>query len=113
MARVKRAIRNTAYPAEAMASLGDPERLPVPDLRTADEALVAASIRRSDHPSRPSAITGCCLVTSKTLLIAGNVPRGTPRRATHQLVCGGRFSGVHWWPDLGVHRGYADQRNQR
>jgi len=39
------------------------------------------------------------------LLMAGNVPLGTPRRATPQLACGGRFSGVQWWPDLGVHRG--------
>jgi len=23
---------------------------------------------------------------------------------------GGRFSGVHWWPDLGVHRGWGRQR---
>jgi len=37
--------------------------------------------------------------------MARNVPLGTLRRATPQLACGGRFSGVHWWPDLGVYRG--------
>jgi hypothetical protein len=64
-------------------------------------------MRRSDQPRRLSAITCCCVVGSKTLLIAGNVPLETFRRATPQLARGGRFSVVHWWPDLGVHRGHS------
>jgi hypothetical protein len=37
---------------------------------------VMLSMRRSDQPSRPNAITCCCLVSSKTLLMAINPHRG-------------------------------------
>ncbi len=36
----------------------------------------------------------------------GGVPPATPQLASR----GGRFSGVHWWPDLGVHRGLEIER---
>jgi len=89
--------RRTATPAALRYPLIVSRRTPV-----------AASMHRSDHPSRPSAITCCCVVSFKMLLMAGNSPLGTSRRAKPQLACGGWFSGVHWWPDLGFHRGLDD-----
>jgi hypothetical protein len=56
-------------------------------------------------------MTCCCLEGCKTWRMAVNAPqRGVPP-ATPQLASrGGRFSGVHWWPDLGVHRGWEPYR---
>ena len=63
-------------------------------------------MRRSDHPSRPSANTCCCLWSSKTFVMTAKehrFPAGVNVSAATR--CGGRFSGVHQWPVLGVHRG--------
>src|SRR5580765_713890 len=66
-------------------------------------------MRRSDHPSRPSARTCCCLLSPKTLLMTATEPRFLADvNVSAATVCGGRFSGVHQWPDLGVHRGFLD-----
>jgi hypothetical protein len=63
---------------------------------------VASSMRRSDHPSRPSAMTCCFLSSLKTL----PMPRRSmcsPLASTSRLAtCGGRFSAVDQWPVLGV-----------
>src|SRR3954467_12717599 len=64
-------------------------------------------MRRSDHPGRPSASTCCCLLSPKTWLMAAKehaFPAGVNVSAA---TCGGRFSGVHQWPVLGVHRGLS------
>jgi hypothetical protein len=67
---------------------------------------VAASIFRSDHPRRPRPSTCCCVDLAKTLHMAERPVRvalpSTPQRAS----CDGRISDAHWWPDLGVHRGF-------
>src|ERR1700722_12181482 len=61
-------------------------------------------MRRSVQPSRPSASTCCFLVSLKTLAIpAGD--HTVPAQSTSRLSSYGRFSGVHVWPVLGVHRG--------
>ena len=86
----------TAIPAAFRYALAVSRRTPV-----------ASSIRRSDQPSRPSASTCCLLSSLKTLLIPA------VDHALHRLVNvsaptrGGRFSGVHQWPVLGVPRGRA------
>ena len=65
-------------------------------------------MRRSDHPSRPSARTCCCLLSPKTLLMTATEPRfRADVNVSAATACGGRFSGVHQWPDLGVHRGLS------
>jgi hypothetical protein len=51
---------------------------------------VAASIRRSDQPSRPSPITYCCLVSSKTLLMAV-IPHRGPTAVSASAP-------ASWWP---------------
>ena len=38
-------------------------------LAVSRRTVVACSMRRSDHPSRPSASTCCCLLSPKTLLM--------------------------------------------
>jgi hypothetical protein len=76
-------------------------------LAVSRRTVVVSSIRRSDHPSRPSARTCCCLLSPKTLLMAAKehaFPAGVNVSAA---TCGGRFSGVDQWPVLGVHRGYV------
>lgn len=90
-------------PAPASAH-GDPGRLQV-----AADGLPADPSRRLNAPQRPAKLT-----EGENLLLFGggqDVAHGgePPRRgvppATPQLASrGGRFSGVHWWPDLGVHR---------
>lgn len=47
MARVERAIQQMPSPAEAMARLDNPMRLPMSDLRTADDAFDASAIARA------------------------------------------------------------------
>jgi hypothetical protein len=69
---------------------------------------VACSMRRSGHPSRPRARTWCFFSSPKILAI----PAGDHRSRRRVNVLGrcyltGRFSGVHDWPVLGVHRGSA------
>lgn len=61
-------------------------------LRTA----VACSIRRRDHPSRPSASTGCFFSWLKTLLIPA---------MDHVPIASSTSRAPLWWPFLGVHRG--------
>jgi hypothetical protein len=76
----------------------------------AADGLPADARFRLDPPERPAE-----LAEGADLLLFGGVqdvahggehpPGGVPP-ATPQLASpGGRFSGVHWWPDLGVHRG--------
>ena len=68
----------------------------------------AASIRRSDHPSRPSAITCSLLSLLKALLTLteGIPPPGSMSRIRLPI---GRFSGDYRWPVLGDSRG-SEQR---
>ncbi len=47
-----------------------------------------------------------CLRSLKTLLMSGEGPSGPRRRQRLGLATRGRFSAVHQWPVLGVHRGY-------
>jgi hypothetical protein len=37
--------------------------------------------------------------------MAGTPHAGAQPSTSQRVSRGGRFSGVHWWPDLGVHRG--------
>src|SRR5688572_23535514 len=62
-------------------------------------------MRRSDHPSRPSARICCCLVSSKTLLMPVTEPAFRPDVNVSIATANGRFSAVDQWPVLGVHRG--------
>jgi hypothetical protein len=67
---------------------------------------VSASIRRSDQPSWPRAMTCCCLEGCKTWRMAVNAPQvGVPPAPPQLTSRDGRFSGVHRWTDLGVHQG--------
>jgi len=90
-------VRRTAMPAAFKYALAVSRRTPV-----------VPSMRRSDHPRRPSARTCCRLDSLKTLLMSGEGP-SRPRRSQRLglAIAGGRFSGVHQWPVLGVHRGAA------
>src|SRR6185437_8904475 len=91
-------VRRTAMPAAFKYALAVSRRTPV-----------VASMRRSDHPRRPSARTCCRLDSLKTLLMSGEGPSRPRRRQRLGLaIAGGRFSGVHQWPVLGVHRGGLD-----
>src|SRR6266436_774318 len=65
----------------------------------------ACSMRRSDHPSRPSARICCCLVSSKTLLMPATELAFRPDVNVSIATGNGRFSAVDQWPVLGVHRG--------
>src|ERR1700687_5442792 len=67
-------------------------------------------MRRSDHPSRPSASTCCCLLSPKTLLMAAKEHAFLADVNVSAATCGGRFSGFHQWPVLGVHRGLTIPR---
>ena len=67
---------------------------------------MACSMRRSDHPSRPSASTCCSLLSLTTLLLAAK-EHAIPAGVNVSAATGGRFSGVDQWPVLGVHRGQA------
>src|SRR5437899_11733862 len=63
-------------------------------------------MRRSGQPSRPRARI-CCLLSSPKMLA---IPAGNHALHRRVNVLGrryftGRFSGVHDWPVLGVHRG--------
>src|SRR6185437_9162572 len=92
-------VRRTAMPAAFKYALAVSRRTPV-----------VASMRRSDHPRRPSARTCCRLDSLKTLLMSGEGPLRPRRRQRLGLAsAGGRFSGVHQWPVLGVHRGWAER----
>jgi hypothetical protein len=88
------------HQAPTMAANGDRGRLQVAARRLSTDSG-ACSIRRSDHPSRPSASTGCLFSSPKTLLIPAV-------NHVHRLVSlsaplrSGRFSGVRQWPVLGV-----------
>lgn len=67
---------------------------------------VVCSMRRSGHPSRPRARIWCFRSSPKMLAVpAGN--HTAPRRVNVLGRCylTGRFSAVHDWPVLGVHRG--------
>src|SRR5947209_112273 len=68
-------------------------------------------MRRSGQPSRPRARI-CCLLSSPKMLA---IPAGNHALHRRVNVLGrryftGRFSGVHDWPVLGVHRGRTDPR---
>ena len=76
-------------------------------LAVSRRTAVAGSMRRSDHPSRPSASTCCCLSSPKTLLMPAKEHAFPAAVNVSAATCGGRFSGVHEWPVLGVHRGGA------
>src|SRR5579864_5986176 len=62
-------------------------------------------MRRSDHPSRPSAMTCCFFPSLKTLL---TLTEGNPHVRTMSRISEsvGRFSSDHHWPVLGDPRGY-------
>src|ERR1035438_7519634 len=62
-------------------------------------------IRRSDHPSRPNAMTCCFFSSLKTLLTLTEGIALASRSMSRTLLIVGRFSGDHVWPVLGVHRG--------
>src|SRR5580704_17723358 len=65
---------------------------------------VVCSIRRSDQPSRPRAITCCFFSSLKTLLTLTELipPSGSMSWISYLI---GRFSRGHLWPVLGGHRG--------
>ena len=86
--------RRTAIPAACRYS-------PAVSRRT----FSSRSIRRSDHPSRPSASICSRFSSSKTLAIPAEGPRRPSPRQRLGPIRGGRFSGDHWWPLLGDHRG--------
>src|SRR5438093_10148293 len=65
----------------------------------------ACSMRRSDHPRRPSARICCCLVSSKTLLMPVTELAFRPDVNVSIATGNGRFSAVDQWPVLSVHRG--------
>src|SRR5665213_948939 len=65
----------------------------------------ACSMRRSDHPRRPSARICCCVVSSKTLLMPVTELAFCPDVNVSIATGNGRFSAVDQWPVLGVHRG--------
>src|SRR5712691_808798 len=65
----------------------------------------ACSMRRSDHPSRPSARICCCVVSSKTLLMPATELAFLADVNVSIATGNGRFSAVDQWPVLGVHRG--------
>src|SRR5690606_32825499 len=67
--------------------------------------LVSCSIRRSDQPSRPSASTVCFFSSLKTFTPGGGPRPAASRQRPGAVATTGRFSGVHHWPVLGVHRG--------
>src|SRR5436305_6619879 len=62
-------------------------------------------MRRSDHPSRPSARICCCLSLSKTLLMPVTELAFRPDVNVSIATGNGRFSAVDQWPVLGVHQG--------
>src|SRR5437773_5916097 len=62
-------------------------------------------MRRSDHPSCPSARICCCLVSSKTLLMSATELAFRADVNVSIATGNGRVSAVHQWPVLGVHRG--------
>src|ERR1022692_4468954 len=62
-------------------------------------------IRRSDHPSRPNAMTCCFFSSFKTLLTLTEGIALASKSMSGTLLIVGRFSGDHVWPVLGVHRG--------
>jgi hypothetical protein len=60
---------------------------------------ISASMRRSGHPSRPSAITCCRFASLKTLAIPdGDSLRRRRRQRLARSLTTGRFSGVHQCP---------------
>jgi hypothetical protein len=87
----------------AAAPHGDPGGPEVaPDRFPADARF------RLDPSDRPAA-----LAEGDDLLLFGGVnasQRGVPPAKPQLASRGGRSSGVHWWPDLGVHRGFKRMR---
>jgi hypothetical protein len=61
-------------------------------------------MRRSDYPSRPSAITCCFLSSLKTLLTLTQGKSRVRINVVDQSSVG-RFSGDNHWPVLGDYRG--------
>src|SRR4051812_41341242 len=72
----------------------------------------ACSMRRSDHPSRPSARICCCVSLSKTLLIPAKDYTSIAFVNVSIATGNGRFSAVDQWPLLGVHRGQGLPRER-
>src|SRR5437899_10506562 len=70
-------------------------------------------MRRSDHPSRPKAMTCCFFSSLKTLLTSteGIALASTQRPECWLIV--GRFSGDYAWPVLGDHRGRRREHSRR
>src|SRR5438876_823174 len=66
-------------------------------------------MRRSDHPSRPSARICCCVSLSKTLLMPVTELAFRPDVNVSIATGNGRFSAVDQWPVLGVHRGLTSR----
>lgn len=76
------------------------------ELAVSRRTPVAASMRRSVHPSRPSAKICCRFSSLKTLLISPRLgTRPFRERQTSWPTTTGRFSAAHNWPVLGAHRG--------
>ena len=77
---------------------------PRPPLIVSRRICTVASMRRNDHPSRPSAMTCCFFPSLKTLL---TLTEGNPHVRTMSRISEsvGRFSGDHHWPVLGDPRG--------
>ena len=67
-------------------------------------------MRRSDHPSRPSARICCWFVSSKTLLMPATELAFRPDVNVSIATGSGRVSDVDQWPVLGVHRGCVPVR---
>src|SRR5208337_4131990 len=75
---------------------------------------VVSSMRRTVHPSRPSANTCCRFSSFKTLAIPAENHTGSPTVNVPSVSPPyGRFSGVHIWPVLGVHRGFCTHGSLR
>lgn len=62
-------------------------------------------MRRSGQPSRPSATTCCRFSSLKTFIPAVDHHPHRLVKRPERSPANGRFSGVHQWPVLGVHRG--------
>jgi hypothetical protein len=63
---------------------------------------VACSMRRRDHPSRPSAMTCCFFSSLKTLLMPTEPIRPLAGVNVSDFIVG-RFSADLHWPVLGDH----------
>jgi hypothetical protein len=88
--------RRTAIPTARKYALAVSRRTPV-----------RSSMDLSEKPRSPSATTCCLLSSLKTLLIPVQKHSVSAPVNVPGAMRGGRFSGVHQWPVLGVHRGLA------